>query len=100
VTFGSSSAGRAISRSRLLLKKQLWIWPIVAVVLLGGVAFGVRVAIERTMKASLKSEMETLVNLQRSMLENWLQIQQSNAQSLANDQQVSECAAQILHAAY
>src|SRR5437763_609888 len=98
VILGDASAGRVSSRSRLLLKKQLWVWPIIAVVLLAAVGFVIGMAIERTMKASLKSELATLVSLQRSMLETWLKIQESNAQSLANDPQVREIAAQIIPA--
>ena len=77
--FGNSSAVRAVSRTGLLLKKQLWIWPIIAVVLLAGVGYGIHVAIEQTMRSSLRSQLETLLNVQRSMLETWLQIQESNA---------------------
>jgi len=93
--FGDS-ASRSVSRTGLLLKKQLWIWPILAVVLLAGVGYGIHVAIERTMKASLQSQLTTLLNVQRSMLETWLHIQESNAQSLANDAQVRELAAQLI----
>jgi eukaryotic-like serine/threonine-protein kinase len=97
LTFGSS--GSPVSaRSRLLAKKRLWIWPIFAVVLLAAIAFIVGAAIERTMCASLSSELQTLVTVQRSMLETWLKIQESNAQSLANDPQVREIAAQIVSA--
>src|SRR5438067_2459921 len=99
ITFGGISAGRAVSRTGLLLKKQLWIWPIIAVLLLAGVGYGIHVAIERTMKASLQSQLTTLLNVQRSMLETWLHIQESNAQSLANDSQVRELAADLIAAA-
>src|SRR5256885_12704118 len=99
MTFGQTSVGRAISRAGLLLKKQLWIWPIIAVVLLAAIGYGVNVAIERTMRASLQSQLTTLLNIQRSMLEAWLHIQESNAQSLANDPQVRELAAQLAAAA-
>src|SRR5689334_9319736 len=51
--------GRSLSRTRLLLKKQLWVWPIIAVILLAGVGYGVHAAIERTMKASLQSQLAT-----------------------------------------
>ena len=90
ITFGGTSVGRTISRTGLLLKKQLWIWPIIAVVLLAVIGYGIRAAIERTMKASLQSELQTLLNIERSMLETWLKVQESNAESLANDQQVRE----------
>ncbi|HEY2411402.1 MAG TPA: serine/threonine protein kinase, partial [Pirellulaceae bacterium] len=98
ITFGSTSAGRSISRTGLFLKKQLWIWPIIAIVLLGFVGFGIRIAIERTMKASLRSELETLLSIERSMVETWLHTQEQNAESLANDQHVREIFAELLAA--
>jgi serine/threonine protein kinase len=98
ITFGATSVGRSISRTALLLKKQLWVWPIIAVILLALIGYGIHSAIERTMKASLQSELQTLLDIERSMLETWLKIQESNAQSLANDQQVRETVAQILAA--
>ena len=98
LTFGATSVGRSLSRTGLILKKQLWIWPIIAVVLLALIGYGIKLAIERTMRASLQSELQTLLSIERSMLETWLKIQESNAQSLANDQQVRETVAQILTA--
>ncbi len=96
ITFGATSVGRSLSRTRLLLKRQLWIWPIIAVVLLAAIGYAIRVAIERTMRASLQSEMETLLSVERSMLETWLKIQEANVESLANNQQVRQTVAQIL----
>src|SRR3954470_15056622 len=98
LTFGGTSVGRSISRTGLLLKKQLWIWPIIAVVLLAVIGYGIRAAIERTMKASLRSQLLTLLSVERSMVETWLKVQESNAESLANDQQIREVAAQLLTA--
>src|SRR5438105_5139893 len=98
LTFGQTSVGRSMSRAGLLLKRQLWIWPIIAVVLLAAIGFGIRVAIERTMKASLSSQLQTLLSVERSMIETWLKVQEANAESLANDQQIRELAAQLLSA--
>lgn len=98
LTFGQTSVGRTFSRTRLLLKRQLWIWPILAVVMLAVVGYGIRTAIEQTMQRSLQSQLETLLTVERSMLETYLRIQETNAQSLANDQQVREVAAQLLAA--
>ena len=50
MTFATSSVGRTISRTGLFLRKQLWIWPILAVVLLTAIGLVVRRAIETTMK--------------------------------------------------
>lgn len=98
MTFGQTSVGRSVTRARLFLKRQLWIWPIIAVVLLAGIGYGIRVAIERTMKASLRSQLHTLLNVERSMVETWLRVQETNAESLANDRQIREVAAELLTA--
>jgi eukaryotic-like serine/threonine-protein kinase len=98
MTFGQTSVGRTITRTGLLLKKQLWIWPIIAVVLLAAIGLAIRIAIERTMKASLSSQLQTLLAVEKSMVETWLKVQAANAESLANDQQIREVAAQILAA--
>lgn len=95
LTFGATSVGRTITRTGLILKKQLWIWPIIAFVVLAIIGYGIRVAIERTMKASLQSELETVLSIERAMLETWLKVQESNATSLANDQQVRQLVQQI-----
>jgi eukaryotic-like serine/threonine-protein kinase len=95
ITFGTTSVGRTLSRTGLVLKKQLWIWPIIAVVLLAVVGFGIRTAIERTMKRSLQSELQTLLSVERAMMETWLGIQESNAEALANDSQVRELVMEI-----
>ncbi len=34
MTWAKSSVGRTVSRTGLFLKKQLWIWPIIAVIVL------------------------------------------------------------------
>jgi nitrate reductase NapE component len=81
ITFGNTSVGRSISRTRLFLQKQLWIWPIIAVVLLAAIGFGIRSAIERTMKENLRSELQTLLSVEQSMLETWLKVQEANAES-------------------
>ncbi len=96
MTFGQTSVGRSISRASVILKKQLWIWPIIAVVVLAAIGWSVSSAIERTMKENLRAELQTLVSVERAMVETWLKTQESNAESLANDQQIREVAAQLL----
>ncbi|HTN75618.1 MAG TPA: serine/threonine protein kinase, partial [Pirellulaceae bacterium] len=100
MTFGQTSVGRSFSRTRLLLKKQLWVWPIIAVVLLAAIGYSVSSAIEQTMKANLRSELQTLLNVECSMLETWLAVQEANADSLAEDQQVRAVALEILAASH
>ena len=85
-----------MSRTGVLLKKQLWIWPIVAVVLLAIVGYAVSSSIQRTMEDNLRSELETLLTVERSMLEKWFKVQESSALTLANNQEIRKTVTQLL----
>ncbi len=96
ITWASKSISRTVSRTGVFLKRQIWIWPIVATLLLAALAFGVRRAIESTMKSNLRSQLQTLLNVESAMLESWARVQTSNATTLANDPQVRESVYQLL----
>jgi serine/threonine protein kinase len=98
MTFGQTSFGRTMTRTRLLLKKQLWIWPIVAVVLLAIVGYAVSSSIHQTMESNLRSELDTLLTVERSMLEKWFKVQESSALTLANNQEIRKTVTQLLAA--
>lgn len=85
MTWASKSMARTIGSARTFLTRQIWVWPIIAVLLLSTVGLLVRGAIERTMKDSVRSDLETLLRVEVAMLEKWLHSQESNAESLAND---------------
>ena len=87
-----------MSRTGLLLKKQLWIWPIIAVVLLATIGFVVSNSIRQTMENSLRSELQTLLDVERAMLLKWFRVQESSAQTLANDPQVRQAVIQLVEA--
>jgi predicted Ser/Thr protein kinase len=96
VTWASGSISRGASRTGVFLKKQIWVWPIIATVILAALGFGVRQAIEATIKDSLRSQMQALLEVQTATLENWFKTQSSIATSQANDQQVRETVQAIL----
>jgi eukaryotic-like serine/threonine-protein kinase len=96
MTFGKTSLGRSMSRAGVLFKKQLWIWPIVAVVLLAIIGYAVSSLIHRTMEDNLHAELETLLTVERAMLEKWFKVQESSATTLANNQEIRKTVAQIL----
>jgi eukaryotic-like serine/threonine-protein kinase len=96
MTWAHTSVGRAISRTGILLKKQIWIWPILAVVLLTIIGLGVRHAIVTTMEESLRSELQTLLDIETAMLETWFHGQRSTAESLANGLEFRHLVYQLL----
>src|SRR6185295_5734376 len=98
MTFGQTSLGRTMSRTALLFKKQLWIWPIVAIVLLAIVGYAVSSSIHQTMENTLRSQLQTLLTVERSMLEKWLKVQESSALTLANSRPIRDTIGRILAA--
>jgi hypothetical protein len=56
MTWAKTSVGRSISRTGLFLKKQIWIWPIIAGVILSTLGLFVRWNIESVMRESLRSQ--------------------------------------------
>ncbi len=99
MTFAQSTASRTAARTVLLLKRQLWIWPLIAIAVLSVVGYSVRSAIEHTMRSSLQSQLQTLLNVEVAMLDNWASNQVSISQTLANDARVRGHVYALLRAA-
>jgi eukaryotic-like serine/threonine-protein kinase len=95
MTFAHTSMSRTVTRTRNFLKKQLWVWPIIAVILLSIAGYAVSDSINRTMKASLESELTTLIQVERAMLEKWFKVQETRALAIANDQTIRGLAAEL-----
>jgi hypothetical protein len=98
MTWAHTSVGRTISRTGAVLKRELWIWPILAVLLLSLIGYFVRSSIEATMREGLESQLQTIVDLEAAMLETWSRVQESNAQSLANNVDVRRIVYPLLEA--
>jgi len=96
MTFAKTSVGRTITRTGVFLKKQIWVWPILAVVLLSVIGLGVRHSIVNTMENGLRSELQTLLDVETAMLETWFHSQRSNAESLANGVDLRRLVYQLL----
>ncbi|MBL9125615.1 MAG: hypothetical protein JNG90_18395, partial [Planctomycetaceae bacterium] len=81
-----------------MLRKQLWIWPVLAVVLLATIGYIVNQSIRRTMEAMLHSELVTLVEIERSMVDKWCRVQAASAVAMANDSQIRRAVLDLLAA--
>jgi hypothetical protein len=82
-------------------KKQIWLWPIIAMVLLAVLAFGVRHAIETTMQENLRSELQTLLDLETATGQCWRAVlcrqQITNSQQNQAPVAIPESAVRIIH---
>ncbi|TWT82156.1 Serine/threonine-protein kinase PknB [Planctomycetes bacterium CA13] len=85
MTWASRSVAKTVARTGLFLKKQLWVWPIVAVIMLSTIGYFVQNAIEATIKGNVHAGLLSFVNIETEMLEKWFMVQESTAESLAND---------------
>lgn len=90
INWAKQSLYGSMVQTRLFLRRQLWVWPVVAFLFLLTIGLFVRHAVESTMRANLQAELLTVLNVEVAMIKNWLATQQANASSLANDRDVRQ----------
>jgi hypothetical protein len=98
MTWASRTFSGRVSSARDFLSRRIWVWPIIAVTVLLGLGWGVHGSIERTMDANLRSQLQTLLDVEVAMLRTWLVAQENNALSIAGDAEVRQLALSILAA--
>ncbi len=96
LTFRHSSLGRTARRTGQLLRRQIWLWPVFAVILLAIVGYTVSSMINRIMVQSLQSELVTVLSVEKAMLLKWFKVQESNALRLASEPQVRSTIQELL----
>lgn len=97
MTWARASLSGSLQATNVFLRRNLWIWPIIAVSLLASVAWLVGSAIETTMRDTLRSSLQTLLSVEVAMLKTWFQVQESNVQSAANSTEVRRITQQLLN---
>ena len=90
MTFARTSMGNRIKQTSVILRRQLWIWPIIAVLLLTLIGYTITRRIQLTMEGNLEAQLNTLLSVERAMIEKWLHQQESSAITLANDHNIRE----------
>ncbi len=83
-----ASVSRSLTSTRVFLKKNLWAWPIIAVIVLTVVGSTINSSIESTMRENLKSQLKTLLRVEVAMLRTWFRVQESNAEAAANTAEI------------
>jgi hypothetical protein len=86
VSAGQSASAvlrRSVAVTNLLLRKQIWIWPLFAAVVLAPVGYWLRTRVEGAMKSSMASQLEVILAADVAALEQWLETQRSNVQTAA-----------------
>ncbi|MEN1681806.1 MAG: serine/threonine protein kinase [Planctomycetota bacterium] len=96
MTWASTSAGRTLKSAGLYLRREAWLWPLIAVAVLVVVGLLVRGAIDGAVKTILRSGLETLRDVEVENLATWLESQERNATSLANQTAVRRAVGELL----
>jgi hypothetical protein len=92
----SGSVGSALARSRVFLRSQYWIWPLVAAVILVFVGVFVRRQMEGAMKTQIVGNLKTILHANVEALRAWATTVQSRAGAVAEDARVRELIAGLV----
>jgi hypothetical protein len=80
---GVSGFSHSLGATRSVLRRQLWIWPAIAAVLLAGVGWLVHRSVENAMRKNLAGGLTTILNADVEALRLWTKDQTAIAQALA-----------------
>lgn len=90
LTFGSAHVTRTLSRTSVFFRKQTWIWPILAILLLTVIGTTVRNSLERSTGEILHSQLSTLLAVETAMVREWMEDQQIAVGIAASDSHATE----------
>jgi hypothetical protein len=80
---GAGGSSQALGATRAALRRHLWVWPVVAALVLGGVGWWVHGSVEEAMRENLAGQLTTILNADVEALRAWTKDQEAIARSLA-----------------
>ena len=81
-----SRSSSYLARTQGFLRTQLWVWPLVAAVLLAFVAVTLRLKMESAMKQQIASNLQVILNANAEALRAWSATVKSDAENLADEE--------------
>ena len=87
--------GRSVTLSFGLLRKNLWLWPLVAALMVAAAGFWIRLTVERAAKAELAKNLQTILDADVAALRIWMAGHQDHARSFAGDPQLRRLAGEL-----
>jgi hypothetical protein len=94
--FQSRSLVRSISWTGQVLKRQLWLWPILALISMVVLGWWVFSTVENQLKSQLAEQLRTLRDAQVATLSYWFRNQENIAQETAEIPEVASAVAALL----
>jgi hypothetical protein len=94
--FGGASRIQATGR---FLRRQLWAWPIIAAILLGGAGWWVNRSVEHAMAEQRATDLNAMVDASTTALRTWMGEQRVNVQLFAEDEALRPPVVELLRLA-
>src|SRR5262245_10043289 len=91
-----SGLSSALRGTTVLLKRNLWVWPILTALFLGVLGWWVNRTVEAKAREQLAARLITIRNADVTALRVWLKQQQENAQIIAGMEPVQKLARELL----
>ncbi len=86
----SGVLSRTMRTTALLFRRQLWVWPLLALVLMIVLGVWVRRAIERPLKENLRNELTTVLEAENAAVQIWIAEQKRYLETIARDVSLRE----------
>ena len=93
------TASSYLTHTQSFIRHQLWIWPLVAAVLLGFVGSWLRAKMEGAMRQQIETNLRTILAANTEALRAWSLNVKSDAEDLAEDERVLELAGTLVQQA-
>ena len=95
----SSSVASVLTRTQGFLRTQLWVWPLVAALVLVFLGVWLRVKMEGATKQQIADTLQTILNANTEALRAWSVTMKSDAEDVAEDDRVRELVAGLIQQA-
>jgi hypothetical protein len=92
---GGTRVTRSLSLGFGVLRKNLWLWPLLAALALAVAGLWIRTSIERAMREDMAEELQTLLDTSVAAVELWMNTEQVQAQQVANETEIRRIANEL-----
>ncbi len=98
-TQGATRSARSMTIGFGFLRRQLWLWPVLAAAMLAAAGIWIRSSVEASAKAELAKSLQTILNADIKALEIWISNHEQEAFALADDPRVRKLTTDLVKAA-
>lgn len=96
--FTRLNSSAALDATAKFLRRQLWAWPAIAAVLIGGAGYWVNASIESALREQRAATMTTILKADVEALKEWVRKEEQSAGQLAEHPELGQAARELLAA--